>query len=166
VRGDQANGILLQPAEPTDGSNLSISPTIFSFLLDDPARLVLLNYGLLAFLDAAFRVLFPLFLAIPIGASVPDIGVQLARMGLVGFLVQVALFAPAHRRLGSRPLYLLGLGSFGILFATFAFIKKARSKPGPVLSSSEYALVVFQMVLYPIARMPFRKYILPLDRTH
>jgi hypothetical protein len=168
VPGEQADGILPQLTESIDGSNLSTLPTIFPFLhflLNDPVRLALLNYGLLAFLDAAFRVLLPLFLVISIASYPFFTGDILATMGLVGFLVQAILFAPVHRLLGSRPLYLLGLCSFGILFATFAFIVKADSKGPEFLSSSGSALIALQMVLYPIARMPFRKHILPLEHT-
>jgi Na+/melibiose symporter-like transporter len=168
VPGEQANGILPRPTESTDGSNLSTLPTIFPFLrflLNDPVRLALLNYGLLAFLDAAFRVLLPLFLVISIASYPFFIGEILATMGLVGFLVQAVLFAPLHRLLGSRLLYSLGLCSFGILFATFAFIVKADSRGSDFLSSSGSALIALQMILYPIVRMPFRKHILPLERT-
>jgi hypothetical protein len=78
-------------------------------------------------------------------------------MGLVNGAIQITLFVPLHRRLGTRNILTLGLCSFGGIFASFPFIAQSYVESGGTLGFKGCTLLALQMVLCPIENMAFSK---------
>ncbi|CAE6485211.1 unnamed protein product [Rhizoctonia solani] len=79
-------------------------------VLTKRACIAIANYAFLAFSDIAYLGLLPVFLAVSVqdgglGFSPRTIGLVLGLQGVITGLFQVFFFAPLHRRLGSKKLY-------------------------------------------------------------
>ncbi|CAE7170305.1 unnamed protein product [Rhizoctonia solani] len=82
-------------------------------VLTERARIAITNYGCLAFSDITYNSLLPVVLAVPVkdggvGLSPRAIGLILGLQGIIAGLVQAFFFAPLHRWLGSKRLYITG----------------------------------------------------------
>jgi hypothetical protein len=116
-----------------------------------------LNYALLALLEISFQALLPIFLASSLYMSPSSIGLILGIMGLVNGAIQITLFVPLHRRLGSRNILKMGICSFGGIFASFPLIARFYAENGGILGFKGCALLALQMTLCPIENMAFSK---------
>ncbi|CUA78546.1 Protein ZINC INDUCED FACILITATOR-LIKE 1 [Rhizoctonia solani] len=84
------------------------------------ARIAIANYAFLAFTDITYLGLLPIVFAVSIqdgglGFDPRTIGLVLGLQGIVTGLVQVFFFAPLHRRLGSKKLYVTGFLCYCLL---------------------------------------------------
>ncbi|KAJ8072018.1 hypothetical protein PM082_015576 [Marasmius tenuissimus] len=87
-----------------------------------PVIISISNYVSLAFLDIAFNALLPLFLAMPIsigGLALPPstIGYIMGVLGGSTGLFQFFYFAKITHWLGSRRMFINGIGTFVVMFA-------------------------------------------------
>ncbi|CAE6445274.1 unnamed protein product [Rhizoctonia solani] len=89
-------------------------------VLTKRARVAIANYAFLAFSDITYLGLLPVVFAVSVengglGFSPRAIGLILGLQGIVTGLVQVFFFAPLHRRLGSKRLYVTGYLCYSLL---------------------------------------------------
>ncbi|CAE6442038.1 unnamed protein product [Rhizoctonia solani] len=89
-------------------------------VLTKRACIAITNYACLAFSDITYLGLLPIVLAVSVkdgglGLSPRAIGLILGLQGIVTGLFQVFFFAPLHRRLGSKRLYVTGYLCYSML---------------------------------------------------
>ncbi|CEL60266.1 putative peptide/nitrate transporter At3g43790 OS=Arabidopsis thaliana GN=ZIFL2 PE=2 SV=2 [Rhizoctonia solani AG-1 IB] len=77
------------------------------------ARIAIANYAALAFTDIAYLALLPVMFAVSVkggglGFNPRSIGLILGLQGITTGFVQVCLFAPLHRRFGSKKILVTG----------------------------------------------------------
>ncbi|CAE6475066.1 unnamed protein product [Rhizoctonia solani] len=103
------------PSAPQPRRSVSIRS-----VLTGRARIAIANYAFLAFTDIAYLGLLPIVFAVSIqdgglGFGPRTIGLVLGLQGIITGLVQVFFFAPLHRRLGSKKLYVTGYSCYCLL---------------------------------------------------
>lgn len=155
---EEQTSALLSPSPYEKPPETKVPDFPLRSLLTKQVKLAILNYGLLAFLEISFFALLPIFLSTALHFPPSTIGVVLGTMGLVNGLVQIALFVPLHRRVGTGNLYTIGLCALGIIFATFPFIKREWNRNGGSLGWKGMFLLAIQIALCPIENMSFSTY--------
>lgn len=141
---------LLSKEEAPQGS----PPVSIRDLLTHKIAISVLNYGLLAILEISFQALLPIFLATALHFTPSSIGLVLGGVGLVNGCVQLSVFVPLHRRIGTRNIFTLGLSAFGVIYATFPFIHRHYSEHG-ALGFKGWSLILLITVMCPIENMAF-----------
>ncbi|KAI0784273.1 member of major facilitator superfamily multidrug-resistance, DHA1 sub-family [Abortiporus biennis] len=108
------------------------------------------NYAALALVDIMLRSVQPVFFSTPIhlgGLGLPPykIGRVLSIFGIFNGLIQIFFFAKIHDRYGTKRVYLVGLASALLVFASFPVINMlARAEEGH--SFIVWAAVGFQIL--------------------
>ncbi|EUC58980.1 MFS multidrug transporter [Rhizoctonia solani AG-3 Rhs1AP] len=95
-------------------------PVSIRSVLTKRARIAIANYAFLAFSDITYLGLLPIVLAVSVedgglGFDPRTIGLILGLQGVVTGIFQVFLFAPLHRWLGSKKLYVTGYLCYSFL---------------------------------------------------
>ncbi|CAE6465552.1 unnamed protein product [Rhizoctonia solani] len=116
---ENKNNIAEYGTVPAQSSQPRRSVSVRS-VLTKRARVAIANYAFLAFSDITYLGLLPVVFAVSVengglGFSPRAIGLILGLQGIVTGLVQVFFFAPLHRRLGSKRLYVTGYLCYSLL---------------------------------------------------
>ena len=140
--------------------------TGISGILTHRVLLAIVNFGFLAFLEISLCAVLPLFLASSsivggLGLSPPSIGTVLGGLGLVNGLIQILLFAPAHKFLGTRLLYTLGVAVFAVIYGLMALITQWVKECGGCIGWQSWALLSIIGLLCPIENMAFSMTLVP-----
>jgi hypothetical protein len=152
---EEQTSALLSPSPYEKSPEAEIPDLPLRSLLTKQVKLTVLNYALLAFLEISFLSLLPIFLSTALHFPPSTIGLILGTMGLVNGLVQIRLFVPLHRRVGTGNLFTIALCAFGIIFAAFPFIKREWDRNGGSLGWKGMTLLAIQISLCPIENMSF-----------
>ncbi|KAL0573238.1 hypothetical protein V5O48_008726 [Marasmius crinis-equi] len=128
-------------------------------LLVFPVVISVSSYVYLAFLDIAFIALLPLFLAMPIeigGLNLPPaaIGYIMGGYGAVNGIFQFFYFAKITRWLGERRMFLNGISTFVLIFASMPLCNVfARNSGG--MNVWSWGIVVLIVVLAVIMDLAY-----------
>ena len=112
------------------------TPVPFRALLVFPVLISIANYATLAFLDAAYYCLIPLFLSTPIeygglGFTPLQIGRYLSVVGLSLGINSMLVLPPVVRRFGPKRVYVAGMTMFIPAFSLFPLVNVlARANGG------------------------------------
>ncbi|KAG8790969.1 hypothetical protein FRC12_010499 [Ceratobasidium sp. 428] len=104
--------------QPTN--QLPPKPPSLRSVLTKRACIAILNYAFLALGDVAYVCIIPVMFAASVqngglGLTPRSIGLVLGAQGLVTGVFQVLCFAPIHRRLGSKRMFVIGLAAYTCL---------------------------------------------------
>ncbi|OBZ72442.1 Protein ZINC INDUCED FACILITATOR-LIKE 1 [Grifola frondosa] len=110
-------------------------PLPFKALLVHRVILACGNYCMLAIVDSTLRAFQPVFYSTPIhlgGLGLPPhlIGVILSFYGIFNGIMQIFLFRRTHDRFGTKTLYILGISSTLLVFATFPLLNLLAKAEG------------------------------------
>ncbi|CAL1716373.1 unnamed protein product [Somion occarium] len=108
------------------------------------------NYACLALVDITLRSVQPVFFATPVelgGLGLPPymIGRILSIFGILNGIIQIFFFAKVHNRFGTKRVYIFGLASALVVFASFPVIN-LLAKVEQEHSWFVWAAVGFQIV--------------------
>jgi len=101
----------------------------------------------------------PLFFATPIhlgglGFAPPTIGLVLGLQGAISGVGQAMLFAPLHRRFGTKTIYIIATSAYVLLFWTFPLMNELAKKYGSQ-SLPVWSVILLHTVLSCGACMSF-----------
>lgn len=127
-------------------------------LITYPVVLSISNYMALAFLNAAFYALLPLFLAMPIksgglGFSPPLIGSIIGSYGVFTGLFQLLCFSRIVRCLGERFVFLMGMCSFLPVYMALPIMSVYTQQFG--VTTMVWIIIAMVVVLMTLMEMSF-----------
>jgi Na+/melibiose symporter-like transporter len=133
-------------------------PSLKSLLANPRVRTAILNYSILSLLDIAYVVLQPLVLATPVsagglGLSPPQIGLIMGLFGFIDGTIEIICFPALCRRLGTKRVFILGIGSFWIAIAAFPLMNFLVKRNG--LGLGVYLVMVLQLMVIILDGMAF-----------
>ena len=145
------NGVVIDDRE---------TPLSFRELLIAPVLVATGSYASFTILDISFRTVLPVYLATPLemgglGLDPPAIGTILATMEVAGGVLQLLLFAPLHRRLGGKAIFLTTMSLFFPIAALFPITNRMAQEHG--LNGFVWFLVGLQIFLFACASLAICK---------
>ena len=139
------------PLLSSPGPEETSSPPSLSSAITPRVQRAILNYSLLALLDITFIALQPLILSTPVdsdglGLSPATIGLVLGSFGLLDGIIEMTCFPWMCRKLGTRRLYSVAIGSFSGAIAAFPIMNWFARRQG-------YSLMVWVVMGIQLAIM-------------
>jgi hypothetical protein len=133
-------------------------PSLRSLLANPRVRTAIINYSILSLIDIAFVVLQPLILATPVsagglGMSPPQIGTIMGVFGLLDGVIEIICFPPLCRAIGTKRVYMLGIGSFWVAIAAFPLMNVLVRWNG--LGIHVYLVMFLQLIVLILDGMAF-----------
>jgi len=139
-------------------------------LLTRPVRITIINHAMLAFLEVCALALIPLIWSTPVefgglNFRPVSIGSWMSVYGCMNGLFQFAIFPHVIGRFGLRPVLVVSIAVYMVIFAMFPLenlvLRHAVGGPNPPI----WLLILLQLGLLSIHKMGFGKFP-PIFRNH
>ena len=133
-------------------------PVPLGKLLTYPVILATSNYVALSFMNVMSISLLPLFMAMPIelgglGFTPMTIGYVLGAVNVCSGLFSMFFLARLIRRFGERPLFIVGMLAFSIIFIMLPLVNMVARRAG--VTWVVWCLFTFSLSLLPVKDMCF-----------
>ena len=133
-------------------------------LLTRPVRITIINHAVLAFLEVSTMALIPLIWSTPVEFGGLDfrpvsIGSWMSVYGCMNGLFQFAVFPHVIGRFGLRPVLVLSIAVYAVIFAMFPLENLALRRAVGSSIPTIWPLILLQLGLLSVHKMGFGKFL-------